>query len=223
MAHYRGYTEVEALDGLIEAAEQAERHGEMRVAVVAKLHPKESIESLQLGPLARKRDLLVVADQPPWPCILAADAIVGMTSMFLLESAVAGRPTISFQPGAAHPESFVGTRVGMVPAASSVEELATLLAASLSGSPLPRGTQGTSGGDGAGLFAFQGAAGRVADTVLSLAGAHEVQPGVIADVAAGTVRRPVLSVISASLRPKPSPHKMFSRGILTFSNLKRPF
>ena len=176
-SYYRGYTEVEALDGVVEAVELAARRGKMTTKVIAKLHPKESIESFHLGPVARENDVLVVADQPAWPCILAADAIVGMTSMFLLESAIAGKSTISFQPGAAHPESFVGTRVGMVPAASSVEELATLLTESLDEGPVPRATQGTSGADIVGVFAFQGAADRVADTVLRLAAKREVQHG----------------------------------------------
>jgi hypothetical protein len=40
---------------------------------------------------------------------------------------------------------------------------------------------------------------------------------------AGSVRRPVLSVMSASLSPRPSPQMMFSRGTLTFLNAMTPF
>ena len=37
------------------------------------------------------------------------------------------------------------------------------------------------------------------------------------------VRRPVFSVISASLSPFPSPQRMFSAGTSTFSNFIQPF
>ena len=40
---------------------------------------------------------------------------------------------------------------------------------------------------------------------------------------AGSVSRPVLSVISASLSPLPSPHRMFSRGTRTFVKRMTPF
>ena len=166
--YYRGYTETDALDGLAEAVELAGPRGLPAVRVVAKLHPEERIDSFRLGPAAAANGVLVVADPPAWPCILAADTVVGMTSMLLLESAVAGRPTISYQPGVKHPESFVGTRVGMVPSASSVGELAALLVASL---------QGESDAVDVRQFAFQGAADRVADVVLQLAAYGGVDPG----------------------------------------------
>ncbi len=40
---------------------------------------------------------------------------------------------------------------------------------------------------------------------------------------AGIARRPVLSVMRASLRPLPSSHRRFSRGIFTFVNFRIPF
>jgi len=139
--YYRCHTETDALDDLMEAVELARADGKPTVRVEA--------------------DLLA------WPCILAADIIVGMTLRLLLESALAGRPTFSYQPGFERPKSFVGTRVGMVPSASSIEELAALLVS---------GLQGISQAAGAGEFAFQGAADRVAEEVLQLVADGRVNP-----------------------------------------------
>ena len=40
---------------------------------------------------------------------------------------------------------------------------------------------------------------------------------------AGSVRRPVFSVVSASFRPFPSPQRMFSRGTFTLVKRINPF
>ncbi len=130
--YYRGYTEVDALEGLVRATRILERRSQFRTKIIVKLHPEESADKLRIGQTALESDLLLVADQPAWPCMLAADVVVGMTSMFLLEAAVAGKPTVSFQPGCLDKDSFVGTRSGMIPAVSSENELASILAGFMS-------------------------------------------------------------------------------------------
>lgn len=64
---------------------------------------------------------------PPWACVLAADLLVGMTSMLLLEGTIAGRPAISYQPAQGRAVPFVGSQMGIVPAARSPQELSVLL------------------------------------------------------------------------------------------------
>ncbi len=59
---------------------------------------------------------------------MAADAVVGMTSMLLMESVILGRPTLSFQPGVREWNSeFVGTRLGLIPAYSTSVQLTSAL------------------------------------------------------------------------------------------------
>ena len=125
--YYRGYTEVDALEGLVVAVQLVEDGTCHKIMIVVKLHPEESPRSFRMGPLASQRSVRTVADQPAWPCIFAADVIVGMTSMFLIEAALAGKPTISFQPGVVEKNSFIGSQIGLVPAVSSSQELANLL------------------------------------------------------------------------------------------------
>jgi hypothetical protein len=173
-SYYRGYTEVDALEGLVEALQEVECRTSLAMRLVVKLHPEQSPESFHLGPLAKRRGLILVSNQPPWPCILAADVVVGMTSMLLLESAIAGRPTLSFQPGVGHPPMippwqggiiggcFVGTILGLVPTATAPTELASALVSLARGGTCPRI-------EAVPEFMRPGAVSRVADLVVSLA------------------------------------------------------
>lgn len=130
---YRGYTEVEALDGLLQAVHRVEQDTGLAVKIVAKLHPKERRYPSALKALAARWDVRLVNQEAPWPCILAADAVVGMSSMLLIEAALAGQPTMSFQPGALPQPPFVGIRLGLVASARSVEALAQWIRLSLEG------------------------------------------------------------------------------------------
>ena len=174
--YYRGYREVDALEGLVEAARMIEHSHDLRIGVVVKLHPEESDESFQMGAMAQRRQVLVVADQPVWPCLLASDVVVGMTSMLLLESAIAGRPTVSFQPGVQDGDSFVGAQIGLVPAVTSVHELAPVLRGFLEKEAPEHGPEQTSTGTSAHALAQPGAAKRVADLLLRLVGQEDPRP-----------------------------------------------
>jgi hypothetical protein len=66
----------------------------------------------------------------PRDWIAAADCVVGMTSVFLLEAARAGRATLSFTPGVA-PEHFIEVHSDEIASATSAEELRSELASLL--------------------------------------------------------------------------------------------
>ncbi|HEY8584262.1 MAG TPA: hypothetical protein VIL49_15000 [Capillimicrobium sp.] len=92
---FRGYTEHDALGLLLDAL--------VRVApdalAVVKLHPLEDPGTFEA--LAADRggiDVRVLAACPVPALIAAADAVVGMTSVLLLEAALAGAPTLSVRP-----------------------------------------------------------------------------------------------------------------------------
>ena len=123
-AYYFGYTEVEALEGLVEAVERLEADGSDPIRLVVKLHPRQFDEPISRGPAASRRDMVVVGQESPWACLLAADVIVGMSSMLLLEAALAGKPVISFRPmRPTEASTFMGTEIGLIEAAMSVPEL----------------------------------------------------------------------------------------------------
>jgi hypothetical protein len=68
--------------------------------VVIKLHPLEDSHAFDdVGEGAGLPETKVLRSYPSPRLIAAADVVVGMTSMFLLESALMGVPTISVRPG----------------------------------------------------------------------------------------------------------------------------
>ncbi len=117
------YTETEALEGLLQAVNRLQEKNSFRPTVVVKLHPKESIQSFERGPLARAANIQVVAGVSAWPSILASDLVVGMTSMILLEAALIGKAAISYQPDVKNNSPFVGTQLGIISTAAEVDQL----------------------------------------------------------------------------------------------------
>lgn len=160
--HRRGYTEGDALEGVIVAAEGAAQARGVAGLVVLRPHPEVPADQLVLGPLARERALPVADDGEPWSAVLASDVVVGMTSMLLLEAAFAQRPVISFQPSVEDPGAFVGCRLGLVRSAASVEALASCLETASQADAVPSETAEV-------WQQHEGAAQRVAGTVLSMA------------------------------------------------------
>ncbi len=129
--YHRGYTEVEALEGLLEAAGDVERNRALRVQVVVKLHPRESQSCSPMAVAAASKGITTEKEAPGLASLIASDAVVGMASMLLFEAALAGRPTVSFEPNGKEEVAFHGSRIGAVAKASSVQELQGWLDAAL--------------------------------------------------------------------------------------------
>ncbi|MBZ5559446.1 MAG: hypothetical protein LAO77_19415 [Acidobacteriia bacterium] len=96
---FRGYTEREAWDGVRRAVKSMDEP----LTLVMRRHPQES--ATRVDP-----DAIDCGDRSSAAAILAADVVVGMTSMMLLEAALLGVPAISFEPGAATPLAVVARR-----------------------------------------------------------------------------------------------------------------
>ena len=80
----------------------------------------------------RKRgDVRVLQDVPPRHLIAAADVVTGMTSTFLLEAALMGRPTISLQPHRLFSDGFVDHLRPLLDLAVAPDECQRLLVAAL--------------------------------------------------------------------------------------------
>jgi hypothetical protein len=123
----RGYTETDALEGVAEALDLFEERHAVQPKLVVKLHPKQPADRFRAGLRASRRGFKLAQAESPWACLLAADRLVGITSMLLMEAVVAGRPAISYQPEQGRAVPFVGQERGIVRAARSVRELAALL------------------------------------------------------------------------------------------------
>ncbi len=148
--HDLGYGETDALEGLAQALQKLEVRHRRRLKLVVKLHPKENLQRFRPGPLAQERGFLLLEAEPAWPCLLASDVVVGMTSMLLLEAAILRRPAVSYQPAKGIAAPFIGTETGLVRSARSPEALADHLSDCLSpgaavpasGSPAPAAGSG---------------------------------------------------------------------------------
>jgi hypothetical protein len=95
-----------------------------RPFLVLRLHPKNIREEFS--------SYLHFFDQisqtePPLDLVCAADLVVGMTSMLLLEAAIAGRPTLAVVPRPEEMAYLPSIRRGITPCATSREQLQTLL------------------------------------------------------------------------------------------------
>lgn len=99
-----------------------------------RLHPKEAPEDL--GSLVNEVAGISRAGSP-LEIVFAADLVVGMTTMLLLEAALLGRPTLSIVPRALEREWLPSLRDGSTPCATSREELVTELRKAKEGGGTP--------------------------------------------------------------------------------------
>lgn len=126
---YRGYTERDALDALLTVVSEMND----AVSLVIRLHPQETPEPFRAR-FSGSQHPIIIKDVPGPASIAAADVVVGMASMFLLEAALVGKPVVSFQPSLNGPDGFIGNRLGLTKAAYDPAQLKALLLAGL-GSP----------------------------------------------------------------------------------------
>jgi len=94
--------------------------------VIEKMHPadRRSLPSPKDATLGR---WLMAPSHPLWETLWHADAVVGMKSVALIESALLGRPTVSYQPGLIGPDPCTASRIGLVAKIDSIGELSVWL------------------------------------------------------------------------------------------------
>jgi hypothetical protein len=120
-----GYTERDALDALLSAAPGVIGQG----AILIKLHPLEppgafwELACARTGENVRTR---VLSRYPSSSVIAAADVVVGMTSIILLEAATVGVPSISVRPGGGR-NSFIALHGDYVQDITDAAELPAAL------------------------------------------------------------------------------------------------
>jgi hypothetical protein len=93
-----GYDEAETLNALLRVCEKSSNHGE--IEVVLKYHPR-NIEEDFLSVFNRGQvPLHMIRNEiEPWEVLIAADLVVGMISILLVDSVLLGIPTLSVQLG----------------------------------------------------------------------------------------------------------------------------
>jgi hypothetical protein len=93
----RGYVESDALAILLDAL------GDIPARPVIRPHPRESPDRLQRVLERHERAARIEAGGSAMDAIANADVVVGMTSVLLLEAALAGRHVLSIQPAGREP------------------------------------------------------------------------------------------------------------------------
>ena len=92
--------------------------------LVLRMHPKNTKE--ELAPFLKYFNQ-ISQGEPSLALVFAADLVVGMTSMLLMEAAIMGRPTLSIVPRDAEKVSLPTIRLDITPCVTTREELRTVL------------------------------------------------------------------------------------------------
>ena len=106
--HYWGYTERTIFRNLVKAIEKISHKYNKNIKTVIKIHPKEDINNY-FDIIKKYNKLNIIADKnsKPHDLILSSDLICGMSSMFLIESVISGKPTLSIQIGLKRKNPFI--------------------------------------------------------------------------------------------------------------------
>jgi hypothetical protein len=124
-----GYTEDDALGALLDSAAEVAPEAQ----VVVKLHPLEAPDAFADLPETESRVAVrVVRAYPPEHLVRAADVVVGMTSVFLLEAVLTGVPTISIRPGGGETH-FLSVHADKIVSVTDPSELPRVLQEALAG------------------------------------------------------------------------------------------
>jgi len=108
--YYRGYDEFDVLGLLLSSLSKMD----MQFNLVIKTHPKEPIEKFKHLLADTFVSTRVVNDYDSDQLIIAADLIVGMTSIAMVKGLLAGRQVLSLQPNLIGEDSLVLGRMGIL-------------------------------------------------------------------------------------------------------------
>jgi hypothetical protein len=92
-----GYTERTALDAVLSSLDRLVPRLASSMTLVVRPHPRE--EAPEVPPGAHSYRVLVSRAGTPREAAMSADAVLGMCTILLVESALLGIPTVSVQPG----------------------------------------------------------------------------------------------------------------------------
>lgn len=121
---YWGYTEKTILESLVQALEKVATDYGGQIVLLIRPHPKEGRDHFDniLTHCTRIR-WRIDTSSSQWTMMQRADLVCGMSSMFLIESVILSRPTMSVQIGLCRDDPFVLTRRGAMHTIRSVIEL----------------------------------------------------------------------------------------------------
>jgi hypothetical protein len=124
--HYQGYHEEPVLDMLVKALEQIARKNEVEVVLVIRPHPREKVEAFTKR-WGSSLPISVYTDGESCDLVMAADLVVGMTTVLLVEACYLGCLTVSLQPELRFPDSLPTNRLGLSRAVYTTQQIAPVI------------------------------------------------------------------------------------------------
>lgn len=111
------------LEEFLAALKQINRTFQKDPLVILRLHPRNQESDF----LAYESDCRLHSGGDPLELICASDLVVGMTSMLLLEAAIAGIPTLSIVPNIEEAQWLPTVAAGATPCATTKDQIAAAL------------------------------------------------------------------------------------------------
>jgi hypothetical protein len=132
---YWGYTETTILKSVVRCLSKLTEEMAIRVTLVLRLHPKDEANVYQDALAASSNSIKVVVDRETDSTLLlkAADLIIGMFSMILLEAAILDKRFISVQIGLKRENPLIFDRMGLLRSILTEKELEEALRGILNG------------------------------------------------------------------------------------------
>jgi len=124
--NYMGYTEKTILKELLDGLDKISPQYNGGISLVIRLHPREDGNDV----LASKRgkvNIVVDRNTKPSDLIMASDLVCGMSSMFLIESVIIGKPVISILIGLSIENPLILDKRNIVKSCTSKEMLLSQL------------------------------------------------------------------------------------------------
>jgi hypothetical protein len=114
--------EREILDRVAASLEEIAATDATEIVLAVRPHPRQQLEQSDLPSGSHVR-VMLAANGEPWPAVLAADVVVGMTSVLLVEACLLGCTVVSVQPGGNATDPLPTSRSGDSVAVYDVAEL----------------------------------------------------------------------------------------------------
>jgi hypothetical protein len=113
---YMGYNEQAIFKILANNLKKIALDFDRKITLIIKLHPREQENSYRdiLDLSDEKIDIHIDKNSNPLDLILSSNLICGMSSMFLIESVILGKPVISVQIGLNNKNPFILNRRGII-------------------------------------------------------------------------------------------------------------
>jgi UDP-N-acetylglucosamine 2-epimerase len=102
-----------AVAHLIEVLQHAAALQGKKVVLVIRLHPKEAME--KYAEYLDRPGIILDKTTDGIALLMASDVVVSVSSMFLIEAVILGKPVISYQPSARNPDNFILTKSKTIP------------------------------------------------------------------------------------------------------------